>query len=160
MTDNATARDVDRETDDQSEQAGHGRVHRFLHSNPALAMTTKIVVTLVGGLVMLAGVVMIFTPGQGILAIILGLAILATEYAWAARWLRKAKEKAEEAKRRTEQMDPKVRRRRLLLMAAAIVLVCAALVWYLAVYDWPDFAIGGWNWVQSMAGWVPDLPGM
>ena len=165
MTDNATDRVVDRPADEPSDQPSdesseRGRVYRFLHSNPALALTTKIVVTLVGGLVLLAGVVMIFTPGQGILMIILGLAILATEYAWAARWLKKAREKAEEAKRRAEQMDPKVRRRRLLIMGAVIVVVSAALVWYVAVYDWPTFAVDSWDWVQSLAGWVPDLPGM
>lgn len=161
MTDNATDPAVDRETDEPSDDvAERGRVYQFLHSNPALALTTKIVVTLVGSLVLLAGVVMIFTPGQGILMIILGLAILATEYAWAARWLKKAKEKAEEAKRRAEQMDPKVRRRRLLITAAITVVIAAALVWYLAVYDWPTFAVNSWDWVQSLAGWVPELPGM
>jgi uncharacterized protein (TIGR02611 family) len=161
VTDNATDRVVDREVDGPSDtEPERGRIYQFLHSNPALAITTKIVVTLVGGLVLLAGVVMIFTPGQGILMIILGLAILATEYTWAARWLKKAKEKAEEAKRRAEQMDPKVRRRRILILAAAIVVAGAAVVWYLAVYDWPGFAIDGWDWVQSLAGWVPDLPGM
>jgi ABC-type Fe3+ transport system permease subunit len=103
---------------------------------------------------------MIFTPGQGILAIILGLAILATEYAWAERWLRKARDKAAEAKRRAEAMDPKVRRRRLLLAGVALLLVVGAVVAYLATYDWPAFAVDGWDWVQSLAGWVPDLPGM
>lgn len=137
-----------------------GRLHRKLHSHPVLALTTKIVVTLVGGLVLLAGVIMIFTPGQGILAIILGLAILATEYAWAERWLSKARDKAAEARRRAEAMDPKVRRRRLLLAGAALLLLVGAVVAYLATYDWPGFAVDSWDWVQSLAGWVPDLPGM
>ena len=87
---------------------------------------TKVVVTVVGGLVMLAGVVMLFTPGQGILAIVLGLAILATEYAWAERWLRKAREKAAEAKRRAEGMDPAVRRRRLLIAGVLVLVVVVA----------------------------------
>lgn len=137
-----------------------GRLHRKLHAHPVLAVTTKVVVTLVGGLVLLAGVVMIFTPGQGILAIILGLAILATEYTWAERWLRKARDKAAEAKRRAEQMDPKVRRRRLLLAGVVLLVVVGTAVAYLATYDWPTFAVDGWDWVQSLAGWVPDLPGM
>lgn len=142
------------------EERVRGRLHRRLHSHPVLALTTKIVVTVVGSLVLLAGVIMIFTPGQGILAIVLGLAILATEYAWAERWLRAAKHKAAEAKRRAEEMDPKVRRRRLLLAGVAVLAAFGATVAYLVTFDWPPFAVDGWNWVQSLAGWVPDLPGM
>lgn len=137
-----------------------GRLHQRLHAHPLLALTTKIVVTLVGGLVVLAGVVMIFTPGQGILAIVLGLAILSTEYAWAERWLRAARQRAAEAKRRASAMDPKVRRRRMFLGAAAMLLAIAAVTVYLVAFDWPNAAVAGWNWVQSLAGWAPDLPGM
>jgi len=142
------------------EERVRGRLHRRLHSHPVLALTTKIVVTVVGSLVLLAGVIMIFTPGQGILAIVLGLAILATEYAWAERWLRKAKDKAAEAKRRAEEMDPKVRRRRLLLAGVVVLLAFGVAVVYLVTFDWPAFAVDSWDWVQSLAGWVPDLPGM
>ena len=142
------------------EERVRGRLHRKLHSHPVLALATKVVVTVVGSLVLLAGVIMIFTPGQGILAIVLGLAILATEYAWAERWLRKAKDKATQAKRRAAEMDPKVRRRRVLLAGLAVLLTLGAAVVYLVTFDWPVFAVDGWNWVQSMAGWVPDLPGM
>jgi len=142
------------------EERVRGRLHRRLHSHPLLALTTKVVVTVVGSLVLLAGVIMIFTPGQGILAIVLGLAILATEYAWAERWLKAAKQKAAEAKRRAEEMDPKVRRRRLLLAGVAVLVLFGATVAYLVTFDWPTFALDGWDWVQSLAGWVPDLPGM
>lgn len=137
-----------------------GRIHQVMHAHPVLAVTTKIIVTLVGSLVLLAGIVMIFTPGQGILAIILGLAILATEYDWAERWLRKARDKAAEAKRRAEAMDPKVRRRRVLLAGAVLLAVVGVTAAYLAAYDWPMFAVNGWDWVQSLAAWVPELPGM
>jgi uncharacterized protein (TIGR02611 family) len=164
VTDNATniAEGDPARPEDGSEPVTRqrGPLHRRLHGNPAMSLATKVVVTLVGGLVMLAGVIMIFTPGQGVLAIILGLAILATEYAWAERWLRKAKDKAAEAKRRAEEMDPAVRRRRLLLTGVAVLVVVGAVVAYLVTYDWPNVAVDGWDWVQSLAGWVPDLPGM
>ncbi len=137
-----------------------GRLHRKLHSHPVLSLATKVVITVVGALVMLAGVVMLFTPGQGILAIVLGLAILATEYAWAERWLRKAREKAAAARRRAEEMDPAVRRRRLLLAGVVVLVVVGAGVAYLVTFDWPSVAVDGWDWVQSLAGWVPELPGM
>lgn len=152
--------EVEPATDAPAQDRRRGRLHRRLHSHPVLALTTKIVVTVVGSLVLLAGVIMIFTPGQGILAIVLGLAILATEYAWAERWLRAAKDRAAQARRRAEAMDPKVRRRRLLLAGVATLVLLGAVVGYLMTYDWPAFAVEGWTWVQSLAGWVPDLPGM
>jgi uncharacterized protein (TIGR02611 family) len=137
-----------------------GRLHQRLHANPALSLTTKVVVTTVGILVIAAGVVMMVAPGPGILGLIVGLAILSTEYDWAERWLRKARQKAHEARVRAEQMDPKVRRRRLILAALVAVAVAAAVTAYVATYDWPPFVVSGWNWVQGLAGWVPDLPAM
>lgn len=139
---------------------GRGALYRRLHANPALALTTKLVVTAVGVLVICAGLVMMVAPGPGIVGVLVGLAILATEYDWAERWLRKAKEKAQQAKARAEAMDPRVRRRRLLLSGLAFIVVGGAIVWYVATYDWPSFAVDGWDWVQGIAGWVPDLPGM
>jgi uncharacterized protein (TIGR02611 family) len=131
-----------------------------MHAHPALALTTKIVVTTVGVLVIVAGLVMMVAPGPGILGVIVGLAILATEWDWADRWLRKARQKAHEARIKAEQMDPRVRRRRLLIGGLSLVLVAAVVVTYVVVYDWPGYALDGWDWLQSMAGWVPDLPGM
>lgn len=137
-----------------------GRLHGRLHANPALSLTTKLVVTTLGTLVLVAGLVMMVTPGPGIVGIVLGLAILATEYDWADRWLVKAREKAHQARLKAAAMDPKVRRRRLLLGALALVACVGALVGYVAAYDWPRFAIRGWDWVQGLAGWIPELPGM
>jgi hypothetical protein len=45
--------------------------------------------------VLLIGIIMIFTPGPAIVVIPAGLAILATEYAWARHWLRIIRESAE-----------------------------------------------------------------
>jgi len=44
-----------------------------------------VAVLVVGGTVLLTGVAMLVLPGPGILAILAGLALLATEFAW-ARW--------------------------------------------------------------------------
>jgi len=49
----------------------------------------KIAIAVVGVVVVLAGVVMLFVPGQGVLTILLGLGILATEFVWAHRLLRR-----------------------------------------------------------------------
>lgn len=57
----------------------------------------RIAVFVAGVTVLLAGVMMLVLPGPGLLVIILGLAILATEFAWAERALDSAKAKASAA---------------------------------------------------------------
>jgi uncharacterized protein (TIGR02611 family) len=49
-------------------------------------------VFVIGGTVLLLGVIMLITPGQGILTIVAGLAILATEFVWARVLLNRVKE--------------------------------------------------------------------
>lgn len=51
----------------------------------------KIVVAVVGGSVVLVGIAMLVLPGPAIVVIPLGLAILATEFVWARRWLKRAR---------------------------------------------------------------------
>ena len=51
----------------------------------------RIVVTVIGGTVLVFGVFLFFTPGTAILVIPVGLAIMGTENAWARRSLRKAR---------------------------------------------------------------------
>ncbi len=58
----------------------------------------RVAVTIAGFAVILAGIAMLVLPGPGWVAIFLGLGILATEYVWAERLLKKAKEKAGQAK--------------------------------------------------------------
>lgn len=109
---------------------------------------------------LVGGIVMMVTPGPGIVGIVLGLAILATEYEWADRWLAKAREKAHEARLKAEALDPKVRRRRLLLTGLVFLVVVGLVIVYVVAFDWPGFAVDGWDWVQGLGGWVPELPGM
>lgn len=52
----------------------------------------RIAVLAVGSTVILIGMVMLFTPGPGLVVIPLGLAILGAEFAWARLWLRKVRE--------------------------------------------------------------------
>jgi uncharacterized protein (TIGR02611 family) len=51
----------------------------------------RLVIAVLGFTVLLIGVVMIVTPGPSLLVIILGLAILATEFIWARRLLNQIK---------------------------------------------------------------------
>ncbi|MUL41050.1 hypothetical protein FZ103_07590 [Streptomonospora sp. PA3] len=80
-----------------------------MHSHPVLSWTWRTVVATVGLVILLAGVVMCITPGPGAAGIILGLAILATEFAWARGVLRFARAWAHRAK---ERALAKTRRRR------------------------------------------------
>ena len=52
----------------------------------------RIVVIVVSGTVLAIGVALIVLPGPAFIVIPLGLAILAIEFAWARRWLHKARE--------------------------------------------------------------------
>lgn len=51
----------------------------------------KIIVTVIGGTLLLFGIALLVLPGPAFVVIPLGLAILATEFVWARRWLRRAK---------------------------------------------------------------------
>jgi uncharacterized protein (TIGR02611 family) len=74
--------------------------YAYQPENLALRVAKKIVVATVGASVVLVGVVMIVTPGPAIVVIPAGLAILAVEFAWARRWLRRVKAYVRIARRR------------------------------------------------------------
>lgn len=63
----------------------------------------RLAVTLVGFALLGAGIVMLVTPGPGIVAILAGLALLATEYAWARRALDETKRRARETRDRARR---------------------------------------------------------
>ena len=74
----------------------------------------RIVVLAVGSTVILLGIVMLVTPGPGLLVIPIGLAILGAEFAWARLWLRRVRETissrnsrnhAQRAERRRERAE-------------------------------------------------------
>ena len=51
----------------------------------------RVIVSVVGATVLLIGVALLVLPGPAFIVIPVGLAILATEYAWARRWLKRAR---------------------------------------------------------------------
>ncbi|MEZ5095031.1 MAG: PGPGW domain-containing protein [Nocardioides sp.] len=123
-------------------------------------LITKIVVTVLGLAVVAAGLVMMVTPGPGIVGILVGLGILSTEWHWAERWMHSMKDRAQAAADKARDMDPAVRRRRLLLSAAGVLVLVGGVVGYVGAYGWPDFAVSGWDWVQRLHEAIPELPGM
>lgn len=88
---------------------------------------------LVGFLVCAAGLVMLVTPGPGIPVIILGLAMLALEFAWAERWLERLLERVEQAVDQVTQGSPA---RRAAILGVGIVAL-AVIVAMVVLWDIP-----------------------
>lgn len=61
----------------------------------------RFAVTIVGAALLVLGAALMVLPGPGILIIVAGLAVLATEYVWARRLLKTARGKAEEVQEAT-----------------------------------------------------------
>jgi hypothetical protein len=74
--------------------------------------------------------VMLVTPGPGIPVIILGLAMLALEFAWAERWLERVVDKAEQAVDQVTKGSP-ARQAAVLSagLAGLVALVVAVVLW-------------------------------
>jgi tellurite resistance protein TerC len=62
--------------------------------DPRLRTAKRIVVAVVGGTVTLIGIALIVLPGPAVVVIPIGLSILATQFLWAKRFLRKARQMA------------------------------------------------------------------
>ena len=88
-----------------------------MHSLPELMRVIlrngkRIAVFVVGVALLAAGLAMIVLPGPGLLVIIAGLAVLATEFAWAEHLLDTAKERASQARHAVTKRGMPWRRRR------------------------------------------------
>lgn len=72
-----------------------GRVTKFMAVVRFVGRSSKrVAVAIVGGVLVLAGLAMLVLPGPGIVVVALGLAVLGTEFAWAAIVLEKGKQGA------------------------------------------------------------------
>ena len=69
-----------------------GRVRHVLRLDKLPKPVQKVVVGIVGGVFLIAGVVMIVMPGPAFVFIPLGLLVLASEFKWAERWAQKAED--------------------------------------------------------------------
>ena len=68
-----------------------------------LRQAKRVIVLVVGSTVVLAGAVMLVTPGPGVVVVFLGFGILAVEFRWARRLLRRTKEAAGAAKTKVQR---------------------------------------------------------
>ena len=64
-----------------------------------LRQAQRLIVLVVGLTLLLGGIVMLITPGPGLLVIVAGLSLLAVEFVWARRLLDKIKAKSSEVGR-------------------------------------------------------------
>jgi hypothetical protein len=67
------------------------RIKRALRLQDVPPLVRRVIVAVIGGTVLLIGIALMVLPGPAFLVIPLGLAILATEFVWARRWLKKAR---------------------------------------------------------------------
>ena len=102
------------------------RVERW----PAGRAVWRIGIAVLGGLTVMAGIVLLPLPGPGWLIIFVGLGLWSTEFVWAARLLRYAKL---QVGRWTAWVRGKPRWVQLLIGAALLVCTAAVLIscWYL-----------------------------
>jgi tellurite resistance protein TerC len=87
---------------DQLEKYLPSWLARFLSLQwlPDIRWLRRVIVAVIGFTVLLIGVAMIVLPGPAVVVIPLGFAILATEFVWARRILKKAKGYFEKGKKR------------------------------------------------------------
>jgi len=104
-----------------------------IRSRPGLHLTWRIMIAVVGSLILAAGMLGLIAPIlPGWALIFIGLGILATEFAWARRLLRRAQRMYEYA--RVRALDPSVRRRNQIVGAALAVLLVLGTSLYLLRY--------------------------
>lgn len=76
------------------------KLNRALKLDQLSPPVRRILIGTVGGIVLLVGIAMIILPGPAIVVVPLGLAILATEFAWARRLKEKARDRFKKLKTR------------------------------------------------------------
>lgn len=116
-----------------AEEAPHvSKAPAFIKASRGLHLSWQVGVFVVGLVVIGAGIAMLVLPGPGWVAIFAGLAIWATEFAWAHLVLRWTKRKVTEAAQKA--LDPKVRRRNIILTSVGLVIAGALIGFYLWKY--------------------------
>ena len=71
-----------------------------------IKVVRRVIVSVVGATVLLIGVALLVLPGPAFIVIPIGLAILATEYAWARRWLKNVRRMAGDVFSRSGRRTP------------------------------------------------------
>lgn len=103
------------------------RLLDWIRRTPAGRLAWRVTIGLTGGGITVLGAILLVAPGPGILVLLAGLGILATEFAWAGRIMMRTKEMANKAAERTG-MKPWVKY--FLVAGGAVFSIVAILVYY------------------------------
>ncbi len=88
-------------------------IEAWAHRGPVRALVVKVGVSVLGPLVVAAGVAMLVLPGPGLVVMALGAALLALEYDWARRLLVSCGRLLDRGRRAVVPKDSSVARRAL-----------------------------------------------
>jgi uncharacterized protein (TIGR02611 family) len=102
-------------------------LRNWIRKTPAGRLAWRLVIGIVGGGVTVFGAVLLVAPGPGVLVLLAGLGILATEFAWAGRIMMETKRMASRAAERTG-MKPWVKY--FLISGGAVFSIVAILIYY------------------------------
>lgn len=94
-----------------------------VRARPGGRLTLKILIGVIGAALVIGGLIMVPFPGPGWLVVFAGLAVLATEFAWASRVLDFAKDKVTSATDWLVRQNWVVR-----IVASALTLALAAVI--------------------------------
>ena len=75
-------------------------LRKLLRLENASPFVRRMTVGIIGGTILLIGLALLVLPGPAFVVIPVGLAILATEFVWAQRWLLKARELFHQARQK------------------------------------------------------------
>jgi hypothetical protein len=99
----------------------------WIKKTPAGRVFWRVFIGLIGGTITVLGSIALIGPGPGILIVLAGLGILATEFAWAGRIMMRTKEIASKAAERTG-MKPWVKY--FLVAGGAVFSIVAILIYH------------------------------
>jgi uncharacterized protein (TIGR02611 family) len=99
----------------------------WIRKTPVGRLAWRVAIGLIGGGVVVFGAILLVAPGPGVLVLLAGLAILATEFAWAGRVMMHTKQMASKAAERTG-MKPWVKY--FLLSGGAVLSIVGILIYH------------------------------
>lgn len=125
---------ADQQAIEQSTQPWFRRMRARAAQHPMTDTAWRLTVFIVGVALLLAGVVFLVFPGPGWACIFLGLAVLASEFAWANRAMHPMKRAA--ARAGEIARDPRYRVAIWIVGSLVLAAAVAAGWWYVGRYGW------------------------